>query len=33
VPHLILLAFALGGGTDAVIIAVAVTRWPSRTRA
>lgn len=35
VPHLILLmliAFALGGGTQAVIIAVAVTHWPSLTR-
>ena len=34
-PHLvllILLAFALGGGTRAVIIAVAVTHWPSLTR-
>ncbi|TVP48354.1 MAG: ABC transporter permease [Halomonas sp.] len=35
VPHLILLmliAFALGGGTQAVIIAVAVTHWPSLAR-
>lgn len=35
VPHLILLlliAFALGGGTQAVIIAVAFTHWPSLTR-
>ncbi|ADB33028.1 binding-protein-dependent transport systems inner membrane component [Kribbella flavida DSM 17836] len=34
-PHLvllILLAFALGGGTRAVIIAVAVTHWPTLTR-
>jgi peptide/nickel transport system permease protein len=34
-PHLVLLimlAFALGGGTRAVIIAVAVTHWPSLTR-
>ncbi|QQQ73442.1 ABC transporter permease [Saccharothrix sp. 6-C] len=34
-PHLVLLlllAFALGGGTDAVIIAVAVTHWPHLTR-
>ncbi len=34
-PHLvllILLAFALGGGTRAVIIAVAITHWPSLTR-
>ncbi|SDL40194.1 peptide/nickel transport system permease protein [Franzmannia pantelleriensis] len=34
-PHLILLmliAFALGGGTQAVIIAVALTHWPSLTR-
>ena len=34
-PHLvllILLAFTLGGGTDAVIIAVAVTHWPTLTR-
>lgn len=34
-PHLvllILLAFALGGGTQAVIIAVAVTHWPTLTR-
>ncbi|WP_433157997.1 ABC transporter permease [Kribbella sp. CA-247076] len=34
-PHLvllILLAFALGGGTRAVVIAVAVTHWPSLTR-
>ncbi|KPQ21442.1 MULTISPECIES: ABC transporter permease [unclassified Halomonas] len=35
VPHLILLlliAFALGGGTHAVIIAVAVTHWPRLAR-
>ncbi|OAZ99212.1 ABC transporter permease [Halomonas sp. G11] len=35
VPHLILLlliAFALGGGTQAVIIAVAVTHWPRLAR-
>lgn len=35
VPHLILLlliAFALGGGTHAVIIAVALTHWPSLAR-
>lgn len=35
VPHLILLvliAFALGGGTQAVIIAVAVTHWPNLAR-
>ncbi|MCT2582095.1 ABC transporter permease [Actinophytocola gossypii] len=34
-PHLvllILLAFALGGGTEAVIVAVAVTHWPTLTR-
>lgn len=34
-PHLvllILLAFALGGGTRAVIIAVAITHWPTLTR-
>ncbi|WBQ07950.1 ABC transporter permease [Kribbella sp. CA-293567] len=34
-PHLvllILLAFALGGGTRAVVIAVAVTHWPTLTR-
>ncbi|QJQ95746.1 MULTISPECIES: ABC transporter permease [Halomonadaceae] len=34
-PHLILLiliAFALGGGTQAVILAVALTHWPSLTR-
>ncbi|WP_040337062.1 ABC transporter permease [Candidatus Blastococcus massiliensis] len=34
-PHLvllILLAFALGGGTDAVIVAVALTHWPTLTR-
>ena len=34
-PHLVLLlllAFALGGGTDAVVIAVAVTHWPHLTR-
>ncbi|GIF77224.1 ABC transporter permease [Asanoa siamensis] len=34
-PHLvllILLAFALGGGTQAVIIAVAITHWPTLTR-
>jgi peptide/nickel transport system permease protein len=34
-PHLVLLiliAFALGGGTAAVIIAVAVTHWPRLTR-
>ncbi|WP_433294549.1 ABC transporter permease [Pseudonocardia sp. CA-142604] len=34
-PHLvllILLAFAFGGGTQAVIIAVAVTHWPTLTR-
>ncbi|MGW5194490.1 ABC transporter permease [Kribbella sp. NPDC004138] len=34
-PHLVLLiliAFALGGGTRAVVIAVAVTHWPSLTR-
>lgn len=35
VPHLVLLiliAFALGGGTRAVIIAVGVTHWPRLTR-
>jgi peptide/nickel transport system permease protein len=35
VPHivlLILISFALGGGTKGVIIAVAVTHWPSLTR-
>ena len=35
VPHLVLLilvTFALGGGTQAVVIAVAVTHWPSLTR-
>lgn len=35
VPHLVLLiliSFALGGGTQAVVIAVAVTHWPSLTR-
>ena len=35
VPHLLLLlliAFALGGGTEAVIIAVALTHWPSLAR-
>lgn len=35
VPHLVLLiliTFALGGGTEAVVIAVAVTHWPSLTR-
>lgn len=35
VPHivlLILISFALGGGTRGVIIAVAVTHWPSLTR-
>jgi len=34
-PHLvmlILISFALGGGTTAVIIAVAVTHWPQLTR-
>lgn len=34
-PHLVLLiliAFALGGGTNAVIIAVALTHWPRLTR-
>ena len=34
-PHLvllILLAFALGGGTDAVILAVGLTHWPRLTR-
>lgn len=34
-PHLVLLilvAFALGGGTKAVVVAVAVTHWPSLTR-
>lgn len=34
-PHLVLLiliSFALGGGTNAVIIAVAVTHWPRLTR-
>ncbi|RUT35152.1 ABC transporter permease [Arsenicitalea aurantiaca] len=34
-PHivlLILIAFALGGGTGAVIVAVAVTHWPRLTR-
>lgn len=34
-PHLvllILLSFALGGGTRAVVIAVAVTHWPTLTR-
>lgn len=34
-PHLvllILLAFALGGGTRAVIIAIAITHWPTLTR-
>ncbi len=35
VPHivlLILISFALGGGDERVIIAVAVTHWPSLTR-
>lgn len=35
VPHLVLLiliAFALGGGTTAVIVAVGVTHWPRLTR-
>ncbi|SDN58589.1 ABC transporter permease [Vreelandella arcis] len=35
VPHLLLLlmiAFALGGGTQAVIIAVALSHWPSLAR-
>ncbi|MFS3128751.1 ABC transporter permease [Nocardioides sp. Bht2] len=34
-PHLVLLiliAFALGGGTKAVVIAVALTHWPTLTR-
>lgn len=34
-PHLvllILLTFAMGGGTEAVVIAIAVTHWPSLTR-
>ncbi|MBB3950508.1 ABC transporter permease [Aureimonas jatrophae] len=34
-PHLVLLilvSFALGGGTSAVIVAVAVTHWPRLTR-
>ncbi|CAM3299390.1 ABC transporter permease [Nocardioides dubius] len=34
-PHLVLLiliAFALGGGTKAVVIAVALTHWPALTR-
>jgi peptide/nickel transport system permease protein len=34
-PHLvllILLAFALGGGTEAVVVAIAVTHWPTLTR-
>ncbi|QFZ19385.1 ABC transporter permease [Saccharothrix syringae] len=34
-PHLvllILLAFALGGGTGAVVVAVAATHWPTLTR-
>lgn len=34
-PHLVLLVlicFALGGGTDAVIVAVALTHWPRLTR-
>lgn len=34
-PHLVLLiliSFALGGGTTAVVIAVAVTHWPRLTR-
>ncbi len=34
-PHLVLLimiSFALGGGTTAVIIAIAVTHWPRLTR-
>ncbi|SHK37743.1 peptide/nickel transport system permease protein [Pseudonocardia thermophila] len=34
-PHLvllILLAFALGGGTHAVVVAVALTHWPTLTR-
>ncbi|EPC02541.1 hypothetical protein L861_09360 [Litchfieldella anticariensis FP35 = DSM 16096] len=34
-PHLVLLiliAFALGGGTQAVIVAVALTHWPRLTR-
>lgn len=34
-PHLvllILLAFALGGGTGAVVLAVALTHWPTLTR-
>ncbi len=35
VPHLVLLiliTFALGGGTSAVVLAVALTHWPSLTR-
>lgn len=35
VPHLVLLilvSFALGGGTTAVVLAVALTHWPSLTR-
>ncbi|MGY1744161.1 ABC transporter permease [Blastococcus sp. SYSU D00695] len=34
-PHLVLLvllAFALGGGTGAVVLAVALTHWPTLTR-
>lgn len=34
-PHLvllILLAFALGGGTQAVVLAIALTHWPTLTR-
>ncbi|HVM18688.1 MAG TPA: ABC transporter permease [Egibacteraceae bacterium] len=34
-PHLvllILLAFALGGGTEAVVLAVGLTHWPTLTR-
>ncbi|WP_110183277.1 ABC transporter permease [Nocardioides solisilvae] len=34
-PHLVLLilvAFALGGGTDAVVLAVGLTHWPRLTR-
>lgn len=34
-PHLVLLimiSFALGGGTSAVVIAIAVTHWPRLTR-
>lgn len=29
---LILLAFAIGGGTQAVVVAVALTHWPTLTR-